>query len=57
MSTTAVRSDEATEMGSVRTGSTRLEVVVIPVSDGDRTKRFYAGWAGGSTSTPARTFA
>jgi len=25
----------------------KLEVVVIPVSDVDRAKRFYAGWAGG----------
>ena len=46
MSTTEVRSDEVTEMGSVRTGDMRLEVVVIPVSDADRARRFYAnlGW-------------
>ncbi len=40
------RSDQAAEMVSVRIGDMKLEVVVIPVSDADRAKRFYAnvGW-------------
>jgi hypothetical protein len=29
----------------------KLEVVVIPMSDVDRAKRFSAAWAGGSTPT------
>ena len=29
----------------------KLEVVVIPVSDVERSKRFYSGWAGDSTLT------
>jgi catechol 2,3-dioxygenase-like lactoylglutathione lyase family enzyme len=27
----------------------RLEIVVLPVSDVDRAKQFYVGWAGGRT--------
>ena len=34
----------------------KLEVVVVPVSDVDRAKEFYAGSGGGSTPTsPSRT--
>ncbi len=39
MSTTDVRSGEATEMGSAGVGDIKLEVVVIPASDADRAKR------------------
>jgi catechol 2,3-dioxygenase-like lactoylglutathione lyase family enzyme len=41
-----VRSKEATKDASVATVATKLEVIVIPVSDVDRAKEFYAklGW-------------
>ena len=29
----------------------KLEIVVVPVSDVDRAKRFYGAWVGGSTPT------
>jgi catechol 2,3-dioxygenase-like lactoylglutathione lyase family enzyme len=46
MSTTEVRSDESTGDASVGKVDTKLEVVVIPVSDVDRAKEFYGrlGW-------------
>ena len=46
MSSTEVRSDTEIEMPRSRTVDMKLEVVVIPVSDVDRAKRFYAdlGW-------------
>ncbi len=43
MGTTEVRGNEATRDSSVRNGSMKLEVVVIPVSDVERAKRFYGG--------------
>ena len=33
----------------VRGVDLKLEIVVIPVSDVDRAKRFYGAWVGGST--------
>src|SRR6516165_4614812 len=46
MSTTEVRSPDATRDASVRTVDMKLEVVTIPVSDVDRATKFYAslGW-------------
>ncbi len=46
MSTTDVRSNDASGIGRVRNVDLKLEVVVIPVSDVDRAKEFYAslGW-------------
>jgi hypothetical protein len=47
MSMTEDRSSDASA-GSV---DTKLEVLVIPVSDVDRAKSSMAGWGGGSTPT------
>lgn len=46
MSTTQARSEAAIETTRARTVDMKLEVVVIPVSDVDRAKRFYGdlGW-------------
>lgn len=46
MSSTQVRSETATGTPSARTVDMKLEVIVIPVSDVDRAKRFYGdlGW-------------
>jgi catechol 2,3-dioxygenase-like lactoylglutathione lyase family enzyme len=46
MSNTSVRSETTIETLKARTVDTKLEVVVIPVSDVDRAKTFYAslGW-------------
>ena len=46
MSTTEERSSEAGEAGSGTNADLKLEVVVIPVSDADRSKEFYGqlGW-------------
>ena len=46
MSTTEVRSTDATSNAGVRSVDTKLEVVVIPVSDVDRATEFYRrlGW-------------
>jgi catechol 2,3-dioxygenase-like lactoylglutathione lyase family enzyme len=46
MSTTDVRSDNATSSVSTATMDMKLEVVVIPVSDVDRAKQFYGGKLG-----------
>jgi catechol 2,3-dioxygenase-like lactoylglutathione lyase family enzyme len=43
MTSTQARSETATETSSSRTVDMKLEVVVIPVSDVDRAKRFYDG--------------
>src|SRR3954469_12656661 len=43
MSSTQVSSGTATEIPGARTADMKLEVVVIPVSDVDRAKAFYAG--------------
>src|SRR3954447_25357059 len=43
MSSTQVSSGTATEIPGAQTIDMRLEVVVIPVSDVDRAKRFYGG--------------
>ena len=43
MSSTQVRSETAIETPRARTIDMKLEVVVIPVSDVDRAKRFYGG--------------
>ncbi len=46
MSTTEVRSNDTTRPASVAGLDTKLEIVVIPVSDVDRAKEFYTklGW-------------
>lgn len=46
MGTTEVRSNDASKITSVKHVDTKLEVVVIPVSDVDRAKKFYGslGW-------------
>ncbi len=46
MSSTQVRSDTAIETPKAQTIDMKLEVVIIPVSDVDRAKRFYdsLGW-------------
>ncbi|MBV8700950.1 MAG: glyoxalase, partial [Bradyrhizobium sp.] len=41
MSTTDERSKTATETAKPKTVDMKLEVIVIPVSDVDRAKRFY----------------
>jgi catechol 2,3-dioxygenase-like lactoylglutathione lyase family enzyme len=43
MSSTQVSSETAIETPSARTVDMKLEIVVIPVSDVDRAKRFYGG--------------
>ena len=43
MSTTAIRSKDATTDASVGKVDLKLEVVTIPVSDVDRAKEFYEG--------------
>jgi catechol 2,3-dioxygenase-like lactoylglutathione lyase family enzyme len=43
MNSTELRSETATESSRARTVDMKLEVVVIPVSDIDRAKRFYGG--------------
>jgi catechol 2,3-dioxygenase-like lactoylglutathione lyase family enzyme len=43
MSTTQTSSERATRNASVATVDLKLEVVIIPVSDVDRAKRFYEG--------------
>src|SRR5262245_47300775 len=40
---TAIQTEHATESGTVSTVDMKLEVVVIPVADVDRSKRFYEG--------------
>ena len=46
MSSTDASGDSATGSPPVKAGEVRLEVVVVPVSDVDRAKRFYEslGW-------------
>jgi catechol 2,3-dioxygenase-like lactoylglutathione lyase family enzyme len=46
MNSTQARKESASETASARTADLKLEVVVIPVSDVDRAKRFYdsLGW-------------
>jgi catechol 2,3-dioxygenase-like lactoylglutathione lyase family enzyme len=46
MSTKAVRANDATSNAGVATADMKFEIVVIPVSDVDRAKEFYArlGW-------------
>ena len=46
MSTNAVKSNDATKDASVAKADMKFEIVVIPVSDADRAKEFYArlGW-------------
>jgi catechol 2,3-dioxygenase-like lactoylglutathione lyase family enzyme len=43
MSSTEVRTESATATPPVKAGEMKLEVVVVPVSDVDRAKRFYEG--------------
>jgi catechol 2,3-dioxygenase-like lactoylglutathione lyase family enzyme len=43
MGTTQVSTEHATRITSAATIDTKIEVVVIPVADVDRTKRFYEG--------------
>jgi len=57
MSTTQMSSEHTTQTPTAGTVDLKLEVVVLPVSDVDRAKRFYEAWAGGSTpiSPPVTT--
>jgi hypothetical protein len=52
-------SETPNETPKARALDMRLEIVVIPVSDVDRAKRFTAAWVGGSSPTlpPATTSA
>ena len=50
MTTTEARSGTTIETRKAPSVDMKLEIVVIPVSDVDRAKRFYA-WDGGSTPT------
>lgn len=43
MSNTQIRSEDTTATGKAQTVDMKLEVIVIPVSDVDRAKQFYAG--------------
>src|ERR1700681_4650528 len=43
MSSTVVRSETASEIAKARTVDMKFEIVVIPVSDVERAKRFYGG--------------
>src|SRR5580698_5444298 len=43
MSNAQIRREPASESPAVREVETKLEVIVLPVSDVDRAKRFYAG--------------
>ena len=43
MSTNAARTDDATGDTKVKVVDTKLEVIVIPVSDLDRAREFYTG--------------
>ena len=51
MNSIDARSEAASEAARARPVDMKLEVVVIPVSDVDRAKRFYSIWVGGSTPT------
>jgi hypothetical protein len=51
MSPAEVRNNNTTGSASSLAVDMKLEVVVIPVSDIDRAKEFYARLAGGSTPT------
>ena len=46
-----VQSKNATKDASVPKADMKFEIAVIPVSDVDRAKEFYAGSDGGSTPT------
>ena len=43
MSTIDMRSDTAAQVPKTRTVDFKLEVVIVPVADVDRAKRFYQG--------------
>lgn len=51
MSTTGVPANDATINSSVAILDTKLEIVVIPVSDVDERRNFTVGSDGGSTPT------
>ena len=46
VSTTQISNEPATTLPGTRRAETKLEVIVIPVSDVDRAKAFYQGLAG-----------
>ena len=50
MSSTQMSHEHATQIPSTGMVDPKLEVVVIPVSDVDRAKRFYGAWGGGWTA-------
>ncbi len=50
MSTAEVRGNDVSGIGCVKNADTKLEVVVIPVSDVDRAKEFYASLARSSVT-------
>ena len=43
MSTTQISKEQAAELPGVGMVETKLEVIIVPVSDVDRAKRFYEG--------------
>src|SRR5215467_5170101 len=43
MTSTQISKDQAAELPSVGTVETKLEVIIVPVSDVDRARRFYEG--------------
>src|SRR5215831_15411951 len=43
MSSTQISKEQAAELPGVGTVETKLEVIIVPVSDVDRAKRFYEG--------------
>lgn len=58
MSTNEVRSDDAARNAGVARIDMKLELVVIPVSDIDRAKEFYAriGWRLNADRSPSEDF-
>jgi predicted enzyme related to lactoylglutathione lyase len=59
MGTDSMGSETLIETPTAQAVDMRLEIVVIPVSDVDRAKRFYGGlgWRLDATSPPATTSA
>ena len=53
MSSTQMSTEHATQIPTAATVDLKIEVVVIPVSDVDRAKRFYESLGGGWTPISA----
>jgi hypothetical protein len=54
MSSVDVSSESAAGAPPVKAGEVKLEVVVVPVSEVDRAKRFYEGLGGGFRAAERR---